>query len=112
MELSIGDLFQPVYGITIKRFLYCYMGQAGGQRSSMPMLLTGCDRDHITRKNFLYWATPALPVPAASCYDQGLTKRMAMPGSARPGPKVTMAPPVLPGALASNKGSNLTLPLK
>ena len=57
------------------------MGHGCGWRGAVPMLLTGQYPDYIAGMNFLYGT--ALPLsPAAAGYDeQGLAKRVGMPGS-------------------------------
>src|SRR4029077_12944291 len=49
------------------------------------MLFAGRKPDHVARPNSFDWPSPALCQTAACRYDQRLTQRVSVPGSASPG---------------------------
>src|SRR6266536_2522086 len=80
--LFVADLFHPVYGFPIQRFLNGDMRHRRRGRRPMPMLLAGRKLDHITGPNFLDWPALALNPTQAECDNQSLAEWMRMPGGA------------------------------
>src|SRR5271170_3433912 len=63
--LLVGDLFQPVDGYAVQRFLNGDMGHRGCRARAMPMFLAGRKPDDIPRPDFLDGAAKALRPAAA-----------------------------------------------
>src|SRR5262245_4785499 len=80
--LLIADLFQPVHGPALDRFLDGDMRHRRRRRCAVPVLLAGRKPDHVARPDLLDRAALALRPAAAERDDQGLAERMGMPGGA------------------------------
>src|ERR1700736_2566532 len=82
MVLFVTDLFQPVDGFAIQRFLNGDVRHGRRGRGPMPMLLAGRKPNHITGANFLDRPALALNPTAVERHNQSLAERMRMPGGA------------------------------
>src|SRR3954471_10346087 len=82
--LLVADLLHPVDGLAALLFLDRDVGHAGGGRGAVPVLLAGCEPDHVARPDLFHRYALALRPAAAGGDDQGLAERMGVPGRPRP----------------------------
>jgi hypothetical protein len=80
--LFVADLFHPVDGPAVERFLNGDVGHRRGRRCSVPMPKTGRKPDHIAGPHLLDRSALALHPAEARRDDQSLAERMRMPGGA------------------------------
>src|SRR5262249_60626159 len=80
--LLVADLFQPVYGPAVDRFLDGDMRHRRRRCCPVPVLLPRRKPDHIAGPDLLDRPALALRPAASGRDDQGLAERMGMPGGA------------------------------
>src|SRR4051794_28402700 len=81
--LGVGDVFHPIDRRAVEFLLDGNMAHGGRRARAMPMLFSGCEPHNVTRPDFFDGSALALDPAETGCDDQGLSKRMRMPGGAR-----------------------------
>jgi hypothetical protein len=77
--LFVADLFHPVHDLAVELFLNGDMSHGGGQCSTMPMLFTRREPDHIDGTDLLNRFSLALDPVATGGDNQCLPQRMRVP---------------------------------
>jgi hypothetical protein len=76
-----GEVLREDDGLAVERFLDGDVRHGCRGNGAVPVLFAGREPDHVAWADFLD-GTALPPCPAgAGCDDQGLTKRMRVPGS-------------------------------
>src|SRR2546430_8453564 len=83
MVLFVADFFHPVHDLAVECFLNRNVRHGCCRRSTMPVLQSGREPDHVAGTNFLDEAALALRPTATACDNERLTERMRVPRSAR-----------------------------
>src|SRR3954451_9123540 len=85
--LLVADLLHPIDGRAVQLFLDSDVAHGSGRAGAMSVLFAGREPDDVARADLLNGAALTLH-QAEACHDnEGLTKRMRMPGGARAGLK-------------------------
>src|SRR6476659_6212150 len=83
--LFVADLFQPVDGLAIQRFVDGDVLHGGRRRRSVPVLFARLEPDDVPRPDLLERSALALREAVAEGDDQRLPEWMRVPGGARAG---------------------------
>jgi hypothetical protein len=75
--IRVADLFHPLHNRSIQVFLNGKMRHPAVRRGSVPVLLTGWDRHHVTGANLLHRGAPALYASDPCNDDQHLAARVS-----------------------------------
>src|SRR6266446_4966859 len=81
--LLVADFFHPVHNLPVECLLNGDVRHGGSGRSTMPVLQSWREPDHITGPDLLDRAVLALHPANTGCDNQRLTERMLVPRGAR-----------------------------